>query len=210
MKFFALVIIFALITAAGYFLVAPKIPGLSMSPSPAASALPNSHALASPPSELAASLRLGGNSFADPKGVFVFLYPNDYVQDSQNNGQYIRVYKIGKTQQGQTEMYDGVNINFESVNLNGQTLEKWVDEHIKSMTMDQSIEVTAPKKPVTLNDYSGFSYKIRGLGESSYLALQKTPNSSYAVSIIYMVSDPQEVGYQKEVDAILSTVELLK
>lgn len=208
MKFFALVIIFALITAAGYFLVAPKIPQPAVSPTSSPSTAAN--ALASPSSELVASLRLGGNSFADPKGVFVFLYPNDYVQDSQNNGQYIRIYKIGKTQRGQTEMYDGVNLNFESIALSGKTLEKWVDEHIKSMTADESIEVTQPKKQVTLNGYNGFSYKIRGLGESSYLALQKDANSQFAVSITYMASDPENVGYQKEVDAILSTLELLK
>lgn len=155
-------------------------------------------------------LRAGGSSYFDPQGLFTFLYPPDYKIDTQNNEQHTRIYKSGKTQQGQTEMYDGVIIVFERINLDAKTLNDWVDESIKNSTIDGTIEVIKPKKSTTVNGYPGFTYILKGLGESEYFVLQKDSNSNSAVSITTFVADPENVGFQKEVDAVISTLQLLK
>lgn len=157
-----------------------------------------------------ADLRQGGSSYSDKQGVFVFLYPNDYTLDEQNNGKQVRIYKQGPTQKGQTEMYDGVIIVFETIDLKNATLEEWVDASIQSSTADSSFEVTSPKRSTTLNGYPGFTYAIRGLGESTYLVVQKDTSSRYAVSITSLVADPANQGFQSQMNDILSTVELLK
>ena len=106
-------------------------------------------------------------------------------------------------------MYDGVIIVFERIDLQGKTLSDWVDEQIKQAATNGS-EVTQPKKDVTLNDNFGYSYEVRSLGTSQYLVLHQDPNSDFAVSITSLVGDPQHKDYQKEVDAILATLDLKK
>ena len=157
-----------------------------------------------------AVLQAGGSSYNDPQGVFGFLYPNEYAIDHQEGDKYTRISKKGATQKGQTEMYDGVIVVFERINLEGKTLNDWVDQHIQESTGNGMSELTQPKKTVTLNDYSGYTYEIRGLGTSTYLVLRKDPNSDFAVSVTSLVADPEQKNYQKEVDAILSTLELRK
>jgi DNA-binding ferritin-like protein (Dps family) len=161
-------------------------------------------------SEELSTLQAGGSSYADPDGVYVFLYPAEYKIDSQEDGKYTRIYKAGATQKGQTEMYDGIIIHFEKVALEGKTLEAWVDTQIQNSTADGTSELIEPKTATTLNTYEGFTYKMRGLGESKYIVVQKDSSSSYALNITMAVNDPEKIGYQVEVDSILATVELLK
>lgn len=156
------------------------------------------------------ALQAGGSSYADPKGVYTFLYPNDYKLDMQNNGQYTRIYKTGATQKGQTEMYDGVIMVFESIDLNKQSLEQWVDKNIEQSTADGTVELTKAKKAIKINDYSGFTYEVRGLGTSTYVVIQRESNSPHGVNINFAVNDPEQIGYESEVNEILQTLQLLK
>lgn len=71
-------------------------------------------------------------------------------------------------------MYDGVILVFEPVNLNGQTLEKFVDTRIQESTADGTSEITQ------------------------------------ALVISYLNADPGKLGFQQEIDATLSTIQLLK
>lgn len=155
-------------------------------------------------------LQVGGSSYADPKGLYVFLYPADYAVDTQEEGKYTRILKKGATQKGQTELYDGVLVVFESVKLEGKSLSEWVDTRIKESSENGTVEITQAKKAMALNKYPGFTYEVRGLGSSTYLVLQKSPQSTEAVSITFLVADPENKDYQREVDAILSTLELRK
>ncbi len=155
-------------------------------------------------------LRQGGSSYLDPNGVYSFLYPNDFKFDTQNNGQVVRVYKQGPTQRGQTEMYDGAIVVFQSENLGAMNLSDWVDKKIKDSTADGSMMVTEAKKPLNIKKYIGFTYELRGLGESQYYVISKDPDSRNAVVITTLVADPEKVGFQKEVDSIFSTIELYK
>lgn len=152
----------------------------------------------------------GGSSYSDPDGVFTFLYPNDWKTDSQNDGQHTRIYKYGATQTGQTEMFDGILMVFEPLSLNGKTLSVWVDDYIKSITADGTSQVTKPKKAVNINNYPGFAFSTRGLGEADYIVVQKTSASPNAVLITTLVADPENVGFQSQVESVLSTLQVLK
>ncbi len=154
-------------------------------------------------------LGASGSSYLDEKGIFSILYPNDYTLDTQDI-KHIRIYKRGVTQRPQSEMSDGVLIVFETIDLQGETLENWVNSRIKESTADGTSEVVEPKKSIIQNEYPGFSYALRGLGTSKNLALQKDDKSNYAEVITYAVSDPKQNGYQNEVNKVLSSIKLLK
>jgi hypothetical protein len=162
------------------------------------------------PTQKQNELMAGGNSYLDPKGVFTLLYPNDYKQDMQGNGQYVRFFKTGATQRGQTEMYDGVLLVFEVVNLGDKKLSAYVDDKIKESTADGTLQVIRPKTSTTVNNYPAYTYATRGLGEATYYAVQKDPQSKNAVVIAIAVHDPEQKNYQKEVDSTLATLQLLK
>ena len=150
----------------------------------------------------------GGTSFLDSKGVYTFLYPSDYKIDTQD--EQTRISKVGATQKDKTELSDGVTLVFESIDLNGKPLEEWVDTNIEEMTSDGTVKVIKAKQPMILNTYPGFVYEIRGLGNYQYYVIQKDNNSKYAVVITSMVMDPENVGYQGKVNAILATLALYK
>lgn len=156
------------------------------------------------------SIDLSKNTYEDPKGTFKVKYPTEYKIDSQNNGQYIRFSKVGETQTGQTEMFDGVIIVFESVNLGDKTLSSWIDGRIKESTADGTMKVVAIKEPTTIGKYSGYTYALQGLGTSDYFVIQKDASSKNAVVITNLIEDPQNKNYQAEVDTIFSHIELLK
>jgi hypothetical protein len=162
-----------------------------------------------PTSSPLSDLGSGGSSYLDQKGVYNFLYPNDYTLDTADP-LHIRIYKRGETQRPQSEMSDGALMVFETVELKGVTLEKWVDTRISESTADGTSEITEAKKMVTQNGYPGFYYAIRGLGISQNLILQKDLNSDNAVVITYAISDPEQKGYQSELDAVLKSLRLLK
>lgn len=158
-------------------------------------------------------LLAGGSPYLDPDGVFSLLYPNDYTLDTEStspNGPMVRFYKRGAEQRPQSEISDGAVVVVETPNLSGQTLEQWVDSQLTAYTEGGVTEVTQPKRSVLFNSFPGFTYGIRGLGESTTVALQKDPNSDMAVVVTYMISDPQNQNYQAEVDAMLRTIRVLK
>lgn len=153
----------------------------------------------------------GGIKYTDPTNTYSFLYPSDYKVSSENEGQHIRLLKIGATQKGQTEMYDGVLIVFELVELkDGQTLEQFVDVKIADSIKDGTVSIVEPKKDSRINKYSGFEYTANGLGEHKTIIVNKDKTSQTAVVISMLIADPKNVGFQQEADAILSTLELLK
>lgn len=154
-------------------------------------------------------LRAGGSSYSHPTYGYTFLYPNEYSIDTEDQ-QYIRIYKRGEAQRAQSEMSDGVLMVFESVDLKEQTLEQLVDARIAQATADGTSEVIKPKQRTVLNGYPGYSYELRGMGSATYLVIQKSPESSSALSITYVVMDPQQLGYEAEVTSVLSTIELQK
>lgn len=154
-------------------------------------------------------VELIGNIYRDPNDRFTFVYPDDYTLDTQDP-LHTRIYKVGETQRPQSEMSDGALMVFESIELQGESLESWVDARIQESIQDGTSEISEAKKPVTQNGFPGFYYAIRGLGTSQNTILQKNSDSQFALMITYAISDPQQREYQQEIDEILRSVELIK
>lgn len=159
--------------------------------------------------EAVSDLERGGSSFSDPDAIFSVLYPGEYKQDTQGENQY-RIYKQGPTQTGQTEMYDGVIINFETIKLGDQNLSDWIDSRISSSIQNGMSELVKEKTEIKVNDYPGYAYTLRGLGEFETLVIQKDANSDFAVGITTLIADPGDLGFEQEFENILSTITLLK
>lgn len=201
MKVLIVIIVAVIILAGGsYLFLSQKISSPSSTGTNVISPLPTSDI---------SDLQQGGSSYKDSQNVYTFLYPSNYTLD-ESDKQHIRIYKKGATQKGQTEMYDGVLMVFETINLNGSTLSNWIDNNIKTTTADGTLHVIEPKKAFKVGNYSGFTYTTRGLGEATYYVLQKDSGSPYAVSVTTAVNDPEKVGFQEEVNKILATIQILK
>ena len=205
-----LIIIVIAAVALGYYFYSQKLKTVTPVNTTTSTPTPNDSVTIPVPEEKIEELKMGGSSYAEKNGVYSFLYPNDYTFDEQNNGEVIRVYKQGPTQKGQTEMYDGVIVSFQLINLEGKTLENYVDEQIANATLDGVSEVTAPKSKITVNGYNGFTYTLRGLGEFPIYVMQKDASSTNAVSISTLVADPGNLGFQDDVNAILNTLTIHK
>lgn len=204
------ILIAILVLASGAYLIHTK----SIAPKPLSNIIP----VVSPTKQVEVqadtvttdALKQGGSSYLDKAGVYSFLYPADYVLDQQPDGMHTRISKRGATQKGQTEMYDGVIMVFDGVATNGKTLGTWVDDDIKKLTADGTVSIVTPKESVKIGKYSGYRYVARGLGDATYYVIQKDSSSQNAVLITTLVADPQKVEYQKEVDSILSSIQILK
>lgn len=208
-------IVFLMVIALGSYLYLHQPPATVLLPTPspttAVTRPASQSALTAPALPQGTTVpQTNGTSYQDPKGIYTINYPLDYTLDLENNGEFMRLSKKGATQQGQTELYDGVIMVFGTAALKGQTLTNWVDARIKSDTADGTLTLEEAKKPVVVHTYHGFTYTMRGLGTSQYIVLQKDATAPNAVIITMSVIDPQQKGFQKEVDSILATLTLLQ
>lgn len=209
-KLFGAIVILLLLGGGSFYLLTQKSPTTELENNQDTSPTPDTQDITNiTPNPLQDALRAGGSSFMDPSGIFTALYPSDYILDT-SDPKHPRIYKTGPTQTGQTEMYDGAIVIFEPVELGTMSLEKWVDDRIKSSTQDGTTSIIEPKETIQMNGYPGFRYTARGLGESQNMILQKDASSKNAIVITQLVADPGNVGFQQEVDAIISSIELLK
>src|SRR5688572_7943238 len=109
-KFVIGVLIIAILGSVGLFaFLNSRTTPPSQPPSPSPS--PVLSETISPTNTSVMDLEVGGSSYTDEKGIFSFLYPNDYVLDTQDPN-HIRIYKRNDTQRPQSEMSDGALIVF--------------------------------------------------------------------------------------------------
>lgn len=195
-------ILVLVLAGTGLYVIVSKNKNVATQPSPSISL----QVSADP--KLVDTLKQGGSSYSDPNGTYVFLYPSEYKIDTQNNGQFVRIYKTGPTQKGQTEIYDGVIMTFETQNLSGKSLKLWTEDYIKSATGETS-DLIKDKEEILINNQPAYSFILRGLGEHQYYSVSKT-NSEHVIVTASNVSDPGNLGFQEEVNAILTTLEILR
>jgi hypothetical protein len=195
-----------IIIAIGAYFLIPKKSQTTTTPVPTSESMTSTTPA---PTVDNSDLMQGGSSYKDTSGFYTFLYPNDYKLDT-SDPIHARIFKTGATQTGQTEMHDGVLMVFEVVDLGEKTLKTWVDDNIKATTADGTLKVIEPVTAAKINNYPGFTYKTQGLGEAKYFVLQKDGDSKNALVITTSVQDPKNVGFQTDVDKVLSTIQLLK
>ncbi|MBN1181773.1 MAG: hypothetical protein JXB49_05750 [Bacteroidales bacterium] len=149
------------------------------------------------------------NPKADWKAAATDYYTIKYPSDAEINIQEntINISKWGPTQTEATELFDGYSVTIESVETS-QTPEEYADTLIAEVESAGIGEITEGSEPVTINGYKGVTYTEKGLGTFKHIILG-SDNSSVLIHISVLVSDPGGLGFQKEVDQILSTLKFV-
>lgn len=130
-------------------------------------------------------------------------HPKDFTVEETQEG--VRIVKLGQTQSLGTELYDGISVLIRTGTLDNQTLEEFVDTNIQE-TKDQPINATvSSKEKVRLLELDGFTYHVSSLGEATYTLLPI--GTGRYLEIINSTVDPSDMGYQKTVDIIISSLE---
>jgi hypothetical protein len=155
----------------------------------------------------------GWQTYAAAEFGFKFSYPPTAevrVQESYPPS-YV-VFQKGPTQQGQTELYDGLNVIFQPQQKadSSLTLNQVLANYLSQQTTDGTTQVIQPLRPTTINSIPGFTYTIRGLGEFTTVAFE-LPQEGYYLAITNGSSDPQGVTTFAEMSqTIINSVELVK
>ena len=119
----------------------------------------------------------------------------------------LTLMRWGPTQKAGVDFYDGLGLVFSSMTLTNQSLEEYVDEAINSYSKG---ELVKPKAKIVLNNYSGFSHTVQGLGIHEIIILQSPYSKNDFVEIFNSTNDPTNQGFSTEVSQILSTFAFLK
>lgn len=146
-------------------------------------------------------------SFNDPNFPLTFKYSTDLeviAQEYNDLGiKTVTIQKLGPTQRDATEFYDGVSISFTVENLNGQTLDEYVDKKIEKSK--EIGDILKNKEETYLNNIPGLSYTAQGLGIFEQLYFQ---NGDEVIRIINNTNDPTEQGFDNIAEFILGTFQL--
>ncbi len=121
---------------------------------------------------------------------------------SEDNNTNVRLYKIGPTQRGQTEMYDGIILSVRKIST-----EDW-RSYINAQ-LDQYKDagtITEPLHDGILNGISVKEYSASGLGDFKIIFVSVDDQTLLEIS--YTAPDPTDVGFQKTIDMMLSTFSL--
>lgn len=120
---------------------------------------------------------------------------------SEDAPEQVRFYKWGPTQRGQTEMYDGVLVDFRRVTLE-ESFEAYLDRKVKEFQ-----EVGTITRPLSDYDVNGRAAKVLSvsvLGDFTLIFLPLSDDSMLEISTL--APDPTGAGFQNIVDQILATV----
>lgn len=138
--------------------------------------------------------------------TYSFKYPPDMIL-TEGDASHAKVVKLGPTQKAQTEVYDGILINFQPYELPGVSTSTYAKNVIqKELGPDGKIveEVTDTE----LNGLPASTFTIESLGTFTFYVVQDEKEIMLAV-ISYTAPDPEDSGHQAIVDQILSTFEFV-
>jgi len=121
-------------------------------------------------------------------------------EDSETD---VRFYKIGPTQQGQTEMYDGIVFSVRRVAIIEEQ-QLYIDTQIEQFKEVGTI--TEPLHDISINGVSAKEFGASGLGDFKIIFVPVDDKTFIEIS--YITPDPTNIGFQKIVETILSTFKL--
>lgn len=130
-------------------------------------------------------------------------HPKDFEASETQEG--VRIVKLGPTQSQGTELYDGISLLLKTGILENQNLEEFVDAEIAETKAQPINAKVSEKREVQVLELPGFSYDVSSLGDARYIFLPKGPGGY--LEIINSTIDPSNLGYQKTVDLIISSIE---
>lgn len=138
---------------------------------------------------------------------FSFTYPEDMTIQTQEGG-VVQVKKWGPTQKADTELYDGVALQFEPLEL-PVSAQQYSLTDIEGTLKSGMAEILSGPTQVTIGNNTGYFYRMRFLGTASKYSFD-TPNDSIIVVVTDNTTDPGSIGFQEEADAILKSLVLKK
>lgn len=133
-------------------------------------------------------------------------YPNDLIAGGDKD--MLNIAKWGPTQTEGTELFDGYAVTFIQKENQDSTPEEYTQTLIEEAESVGVSEITEEMQDIEVNGYNGVTYTEEGLGTYKQIILGSNDNSSL-VHISVMVADPGNLGFQEEVDQILSTFEFV-
>ncbi len=134
---------------------------------------------------------------------FSVAYPPEVeVQDRQDEG--VAFLFTGATQAQGTELFDGYVITFRQEGYQDDSFLTYVQRrHAELEDEPATSEITAVL-PVIVAGYSGFAFNVTGLGTFRHVYIPS--GDKEALLITYLVADPENLGYQEDVDMMLSSL----
>lgn len=135
---------------------------------------------------------------------FSIKYPPD-MQVRQNQNGSVAFIKLGPTQTSGTEIFDGISMTIDSGNiLSGQNFRQFVESERQQMIDEPANQNVGQLNQTTVAREEGYTFTSTGLGEFTHIFLPK--GESQYVYIYMLVEDPENQGFQKTVDQMLSTL----
>lgn len=134
---------------------------------------------------------------------FTFRYPIQAKIEEPEGMVGLSVW--GPTQVKDTDFYDGISLRFSSGSLESKSLKFFVEEKVKQSK--ENAEIIVNPTEIKVGNLTGYTYRVRGLGEHTYIYL--TPRYNTYLEIINSTVDPGNRGYQETVNQILSTFKFL-
>lgn len=129
-------------------------------------------------------------------------YPIDF-EIKEEEASTVTFFKRGPTQKEATELYDGIALRFQPREIANAKAMNFAKSLIEETTRNETGEVTEEPKSITINNYQGVSFTVRGLGIHKIIVLEGS--NSMLMYIIDSTADPNKQGYQETANKILST-----
>lgn len=150
-------------------------------------------------------------TYTNTKRGYTFKYPENVKLTEEGNADVltdpVTLSLWGPTQKANTELYDGLSLGFESGPLEGPTLKEFAEMSVKRSMENGTILI--PVTPITIAGLNGYIYRVKGLGEHSYIFLPNPIHYQWYIRITNSTNDPTNQGFQKTVDQILYTFKFI-
>lgn len=137
---------------------------------------------------------------------FTLRYPASFTLKEEPVGTYV-LTRVGPTQSLNTELFDGTALIIRWHDLQGRSLENFVDHQIAAAGLDGISVIVRGRQPVTIGQYNGYSYVLEGLGTYTKSFIMKD-SASQVLQLEYLVEDPTNLGFQQQINQIMSSINL--
>lgn len=133
--------------------------------------------------------------------IFQIKHPKGF-EVNEGDGDIVTLLKLGKTQKEQTELYDGISLHFDPREIEGLTLLQYAQIRVDE-SKNLGSTIINDLSETSLGRHQGYTYTAEGLGTHTNIFLES--DSGIFLIIVDSTVDPNDEGYKKIVDQILST-----
>lgn len=137
-------------------------------------------------------------------GFSIIHPPNMEISEDPQEG--VRFTKLGPTQKQGTEFYDGISLTFSSGSYSEDNLETFVEAEHAKMQEEAVTQNLSNIEKVTINGTEGYQFKSVSLGTFTHIYLPA--GEKRYVHIVNATLDPEDEGFEKTVNTMLSTLEI--